>query len=393
MKECINCNAILEDDELFCHECGTKQEIEEAETQVEETQGPEEKKCVHCGEVIESDSIFCPFCGKSQEVDEVKAEEYQQEPSQDISEQDSSKEDIQPIEEHFYVNEEEEGKSMSWLWVLVALLIAGGIGAWWYMNNENNNSSSLPVPETVVADTIPISSEMEETNDMPSSPLAFLEQFYKGEIGNEGYVKQHVTANVLNKLKRDYEYDCPAGDCLATWVFSAYPPGSDLELEEGPIITKSEDGGKYSVYYSYYTQGQSGRIYKPRGLLLSVIEIDGKYQISDYELVMPDIVQKPNELSNGVDGQYRLRDGRMFLHIEKEGRNIEADFDFRDGAYVSATYTFSCLLDDENKFSSDVHKLNGTYAGKIEGILDNEVMKVDVHVDDKYSDSYEFNLE
>ena len=31
MKRCYNCDTILEDDELFCHECGAKQEIEDVE--------------------------------------------------------------------------------------------------------------------------------------------------------------------------------------------------------------------------------------------------------------------------------------------------------------------------------------------------------------------------
>ena len=204
--------------------------------------------------------------------------------------------------------EEEEGKSMPWLWVLVALLIAGGIGAWWYMNNENNNSSSLPVSETVVADTIPISSEMEETNDLPSSPLAFLEQFYK-EFGDDGYLEQHVTANVLNKLKRDYEYDCPAGDCLATWVFEAYPPGADLELDEGPIISSTDKKGRYKVdfKYSYYNGEQKG--YETRSVYLTVTEIDGKYLISDYEEVRSEnreaerVTQETNISSDYVDSK------------------------------------------------------------------------------------------
>lgn len=60
MKECINCKAQLEDDELFCHECGTKQEVEEV-VQTEEPVATEEKYCVHCGKSIEADSAFCPF--------------------------------------------------------------------------------------------------------------------------------------------------------------------------------------------------------------------------------------------------------------------------------------------------------------------------------------------
>ena len=71
MRECPNCKTILEDDELFCHECGTKQEIEESVASNEEA-APLEKKCIHCGETIEEDSAFCPYCGKSQVVGEVK---------------------------------------------------------------------------------------------------------------------------------------------------------------------------------------------------------------------------------------------------------------------------------------------------------------------------------
>ena len=401
MKECINCKAILEDDELFCHECGAKQEIQEAETQTEETKvEPEGQKCVHCGETIEADSTFCPFCGKPQDVEGVE-EEQNEETQQDTTEQPKQPEQPEEpempqepeAEEQPSYEWEEEKKSKTWLWILLAVLVAGGIGAWYYMS-EGGASGDKKQIEAVDSDSIPVVDTSEVYNDVvPSSPLAFLEEFYKGNYEDSEYIKQHVTANVLNKLKRDYDYDCPSNDCLAVWVFSAYPPGSDLYLEEGPIITKSKEGEKYSVYYSYYSQGQSGKIYKPRGLLVSVTEIDGKYLISDYELVMPDVVQKPSDLADGGNGHYYMHDGFMYIHIVKDGPDIEVDFNFRDGTYVSATYEFSCRLDEEKKFNANVHKSNGDGAGTIEGSLENDVLKVDVEVHNKYSGSYEFKLE
>lgn len=391
MKECINCNAMLEDDELFCHECGAKQEIVEIEAQVEEEQELEGNKCIYCGETIEEDSAFCPFCGKPQEEKPHPIPE--PEPVKEKLELKTEQAvEIEPQEEaHYEWKEKKKFRTwLTWLWILLAVLVAGGIGMWYYMSDENSNSDSLTTPEVV--DSTPIEKYEDYEHEVPTSPLAFLNQFYMRDLNNAEYIKEHVTANVLNKLKRDYKNDCPSGDCVATWVFTAYPPDSDLKLEEGPIITESEDG-RYSVLYQYYSYGQSGRIYKPRGLLFSVTQIDGKYLISDYELVMPDVVQKPSDLSDGINGQYYLRDGCMFLHIVKDGSKIEADFNYRDGTYVSATYYFSCILDDDNKFSSDVQKSNGKKSGKIVGSLEGDVLKVDARVDNQYSGSYEFKLD
>lgn len=49
-KICIKCGTVLEDDALFCSECGTKQE-------------PVEKKCPNCGAVIKEGAKFCMNCG------------------------------------------------------------------------------------------------------------------------------------------------------------------------------------------------------------------------------------------------------------------------------------------------------------------------------------------
>lgn len=422
MKECLNCKALLDDDELFCHECGTKQEIDKA-VQDEEPVEIEEKYCVHCGNAIEADSAFCPFCGKPQDVEDVMDEESQKEvekegpqhepvepeqvqtdeqgpvppPQSESSEQSEQPKQFEQsekpeAEDQLTYEWEEEKKSKMWLWILLALLIVSG-AAWYYMMSESDSDSYSAVEGDYVEESVDSPPEEYEEEVSLTSPLAFLEEFYKGNLNDVDYIKQNVTANVLNKLKRDYKNDCPSGDCLATWVFTAYPPGSDLELEEGPIITESKEDGKYSVLYQYYSYGQSGRIYKPRGILCTVTEIDGKYLMSDYELVMPDVVQKPSDLSDGINGQYYLRDGHMFLHIVKDGPEIEADFNFRDGTCVSATYYFSCILDDENKFSSVVQKSNGEKSGKIEGLLEDDVLKVNARVDNKYSDSYEFKLE
>ena len=175
------------------------------------------------------------------------------------------------------------------IWILLALLIAGGAGWYFFLND----SSSQAVEEKVAIDSI-MSSPAVDVN-APTSALAFLDQFYKGEYENDDYIKSHVTANVLNKLKRDCDY---SDDCLATWVFSAFPAGADMNLEEGPIIRETEEKGKFRVVFVYSGYGENKPYYR-NTVYLTVTEMDGKYLISDYELYI-------DEPSNEQEAQSSL---------------------------------------------------------------------------------------
>ena len=126
----------------------------------------------------------------------------------------------------------------------------------------------------------------DETMDdgVPTDEIAFLEQFYKGNVGSAEYIEENVTSNVLIKLKQDYAYDCPSNDCLAIWVFTAYPPGSDLKLEEGPIISETFTRGRYRVDFKYAFYHGTQQEFEIRTVYFVVSEIDGRYMISDYEV-------------------------------------------------------------------------------------------------------------
>lgn len=396
MKECINCKAILDDDELFCHECGTKQEIEKAEAQEEETTEPQGKKCIYCGETIDDDSLFCPYCGKQQNEpssDAIKeddtASEIDDHPK-DTKEtsRKNGKQDYKVETESHNKQENMSTCSNKWLWALLIVLVAGGISIISYLSKGfsfgGSNQIAVDSDSIAVVDSAEVYGSIESTD-----PLVFLKQFYKGDLNDVEYIKQHVEENVVDKLKRDYRYDCPSNDCLATWVFTAYPPGSDLQLEEGPIITKSEEDGKYCVVYKYYAQGQSGIIYKPRKIILSVIENSSKCMIADYELVMPDVVQKPSDLLDDIDGQYYLQSGNMTLHFLKKDSQIKADFDFRDGTCISNKYIFEGSF--YNNLSAYVSDDNNNRVGTIEMELEGNFLKVNVKINNSNGEYY-FNL-
>jgi len=280
---------MLEDDEMFCHECGAKQEIEETEAQIEEPSSSEEKFCVHCGKAIEIDSMFCSFCGKPQDVEAEQKEESWQDTSEQPKQPEQPEELKEPqdpeAEEQPTYELEEETSSKKWLWILLVVLVAGGIGVWYYMS-DGGVSGGISQFEAVDSDSIAVVDTSAVYNDVvPSSPLAFLEEFYKGNYEDSEYIKQHVTANVLNNLKRDAEKDGRSG-LLAAWVFNAYDTGTDgpdLEYEEGPMILNTDETGKFCVVYQYNYYDEP-KLSRARKVYLSVTEIDGKYLISDYEV-------------------------------------------------------------------------------------------------------------
>ena len=148
MKLCVNCKTQLEDDELFCHECGTKQVIEEISVKDEEYSTLQEKKCIHCGEMIESDSTFCPFCGKSQIIENIKEKskiEIERSESKDKSEQEETlTQNYNKQMSSDAISEEHDLKK--WLIIAVGVLtvslIIGGIYYW----NVDENKSLMTEP-------------------------------------------------------------------------------------------------------------------------------------------------------------------------------------------------------------------------------------------------------
>lgn len=63
-NKCPNCGAVVEDDMLFCINCGAK--LEKNEPQPEAEAQPV-RYCINCGTQIQADALFCMNCGAKQE--------------------------------------------------------------------------------------------------------------------------------------------------------------------------------------------------------------------------------------------------------------------------------------------------------------------------------------
>lgn len=81
-RKCSGCSEIIDDENEFCPKCGTKKETvieEKATEEVVEEKGEkteekkavkkkeEKRKCSNCGEVLEAEDVFCANCGNKNE--------------------------------------------------------------------------------------------------------------------------------------------------------------------------------------------------------------------------------------------------------------------------------------------------------------------------------------
>lgn len=191
MRTCNNCGAQLDDDAIFCPECGTKTGLQ-AEQQVE----PQKKVCPNCGAVIDNDSLFCPECGVKIENDAqpIINLQPQEQPHKDSSAPKSEKaysgDDILPNAEQ---------KNNKWLYAIggiaVLALIAWGSILFWGQNNKGNKLLPVQEPEyekfvIITSDEVLVFKEATGT----SAKLEIMNENLDSDVASH-YFKWDDTAN------------------------------------------------------------------------------------------------------------------------------------------------------------------------------------------------------
>ena len=139
MRTCSNCGAPLDNDALFCTECGTKA-------------APIGMQCPNCGAAVENNSAFCPECGTpmgGSSVPPYVSNQYPQQPSTHMGRSTRSSSDNITIHP--------EKKSNIWIYIVggvlaVILLIAGG--KFLLQSKTDNETSEIQVSEQNVQKNI-----------------------------------------------------------------------------------------------------------------------------------------------------------------------------------------------------------------------------------------------
>ena len=191
MKNCKYCSAPLDDDSLFCANCGKKVE-------------PQGKTCPQCGAEVEDDSVFCAKCGMRLDAQIVAPIDSQQivTPSTPLQ------------EEEEVVYEWEVEKDRTWWYVIGGIVVAAILvfgGYYLYMRNNKRISASNVEREPIalkgkINETIGFSMELNFEGDKIEGTEHYDKQKEKDTLSIKGTIDENG-----NMVLREYDNNIECG--------------------------------------------------------------------------------------------------------------------------------------------------------------------------------------
>jgi predicted nucleic acid-binding Zn ribbon protein len=239
MKKCPYCGAQMNDDSLFCTECGK--------------QIPQGVVCPHCGASLNEGDVFCQSCGKR--IDEIPSIEmpntiqkkcpfcgvlindgdvFCENCGRNIS--DGSYADTNITGEEIAENSVNPIKKFIPYLIGAIAIIAIGVGGWWYFNSSKssqtvNDGSTVAVDSiAAAAEEAAIADDVDETNgvEMP-------------DIHKIGSLFSEMESGKLTALK---DYGFTLDDRQSKMIMSDYAEEGD---EADIKLTKETYSLKYKI--------------------------------------------------------------------------------------------------------------------------------------------------
>ena len=254
---CPHCGASISDGDTFCQSCGKKVD-ESPSTDVADTI---QKKCPYCGASVNDGNVFCENCGRNLADGNIGFTSNEVIPQTYETEENSSNK-IFPII----------------LGVLVVAIIGGGL---WYWSSNNGNSKLTPSTNTIIQKGDSINEAITAVD--PDS----IEEVVDSII-DDGYIEQYAADTVATE---NYErYNDAEEDVSHCW----YVYGTEKELQEQHIIENNKISNLSNFDRDYFT----------------TVERNEKMVINLYSKNAEVLSNHPNdsyELMQDENGNYKLK--------------------------------------------------------------------------------------
>ena len=268
MKKCPNCGTQLNDDVLFCTECGS--------------QISQSNVCPHCGASVNKGDAFCQNCGKK--VDEVPsstpAESTQKKCSHcgaSVNDGDTFCENCgkKLIEEgidftsnnnqkQLHATIEEPSNKMKMIIPIVISVVAIALGGgWWYWKSTQSSKekNSIATIDTVNVEAI------DSVKDNNTYSAEFVKQYLEGFLPtvaqmdiNDTTLENHFSEDFIRLFKKveKYDRDYIEDGNIGFWDFDFWTQRQDGELSDVKVIKveKQSDNKATAIVQFIITNGE-----------------------------------------------------------------------------------------------------------------------------------------
>ena len=305
---CPHCGASVNNGDAFCQNCGKR--IDDIPSTKEEPTIIQ-KKCPHCGASIIEGDTFCSECGKK--IDEAVQ----------VTEPKPIKQETTPIEEvkdNVIIEEYEEQPSSLKQYLpyivggLVVLALIIGYFTWNNSKNEGN-PPQIEAIDSLQTDSISTDTELSPEEETQAR-IKYIEDFYKNlESGDwDAFVRRNVDANAARILNQEYDYECDNDDCIAVWLFT-HEAGNDT----GELVSRNIkviDIDDYLVENKY-----EGSQYD---VLLTIRKIDDSYKISNIEKRGTTYFKETTEEADTVSSAYVESESNDCYYVYGTRKELES---------------------------------------------------------------------
>ena len=299
MKTCPSCGAQVDDNSLFCTECGK--------------QIPQDDVCPHCGASVNTVDSFCQNCGESQK-------------------------ECTNTETIVYEEEEPKNGLKQYLPYVIGGVILLGIIGYCSSNDDGDNASII-----ATVDSVTVEKSMTPEQEIRAKK-DFIEVFYQGFDHNDSYIKKYVSPKALQILKDEYDFECEDSDCLGTWLF-VYPNGTDCDFSTVVSRNISEQNENDYLVEIKYKDAYYGII--EYDVLLTVIKDGDTYKIDGIKEkgFTTDVDSNSSSDSSNLDwlqghwiyeqgsykGHFIIQGDKIIQYSSMNPEHYEATFRIEDG--------------------------------------------------------------
>lgn len=370
--KCNYCNIELKDGAKFCPNCG--KEVIEANI------------CIKCGEQIKPGASFCPHCGANQNDIQTELESTEEvenivehtQPTVEVAIEQQPATHREPEVENMETSfQYEEASSKKWIWILLPILIIGGIGVWFFMSDGHSTNDNQAMIEAVDSDSIAVIDPEYDIHSIEGIDERLTEIFCDVfGMSDEEAIRNYFSQEYQNLYRKVAEIDNTI-DGPGFWNGNIWDGGQDGNPNEAKInsVNSSTDTEAYAEVKLIHREGN---YHSENFVSLTLLFENGTWYIDDvdgFKQAMKEYIKREGNASGegkSNNGTYsmagKVATYAIHMTIEINDSDVKGYY-YYDSQGINNKVKLSGSLKENGQLTLKKFSKDGEETGFFEGVF------------------------